>query len=64
MNVTVKPRIDLTTDACRLEVAQQLYQRFCKDMAEDPSKAKVRLVSGIQVALRDALVYGRTDSVT
>lgn len=38
----------------RLEIASQLYERFCVDLMERSDKARVRLISGIQVALRDA----------
>ena len=38
----------------RLEIASQLYERFCSDLVERSNKARVRLISGIQVALRDA----------
>lgn len=66
-----KFKINLTNEAGRLEIATQLFQRFCEDlMHEGDGKARTRLISGIQVALRDAaqgdktepLFYYRTDN--
>jgi len=47
--------LDMADDWGRLEIARQLFERFCDDLKTDSSKARVRLVSGIQVALRDAV---------
>lgn len=66
-----KLNIDLTDEAGRLEIATQLFHRFCEDlMHEGDGKARPRLLSGIQIALRDAvngkktepLFYYRTDN--
>ena len=46
--------LDPSNESDRLEIASQLYERFCADLAQRSDKARVRLVSGIQVALRDA----------
>jgi hypothetical protein len=43
-----------TNEADRLEIASQLYERFCDDLLNRSDVARVRLVSGIQVALRNA----------
>jgi len=56
-------RIDLTTERGSLRLAQQLWQRFCEDLMIDPAKARVRLVSGIQIAVRDARAGGFTDAL-
>ena len=53
--------IDLRTEIGRFTYAQQLWARFCQDMRDNPSKAKARLVSGIQVALREAVNVGHPD---
>lgn len=53
--------IDLTDENGRLDLARQLYHRFVEDMYADPAKAKVRFISGIQVALRNAHQYGYTE---
>lgn len=47
--------LDMADDRGRLEIARQLFERFCEDLKSDASKARVRLISGIQVALRDAV---------
>ena len=47
--------IDIRTETGRFTYAQQLWVRFCQDMQDEPNKAKARLVSGIQIALREAL---------
>ena len=53
-----RPAMSKPLDPCdendRLEIATQLYERFCADLVQQSDKARVRLVSGIQVALRDA----------
>lgn len=46
--------LDPCDEKDRLEIATQLYERFCSDLVQQSDKARVRLVSGIQVALRDA----------
>lgn len=46
--------LDPQKEKDRLEIATQLYERFCRDLMAQSDKARVRLVSGIQVALRDA----------
>jgi hypothetical protein len=46
--------LDPSDESDRLEIASQLYERFCADLVHRSDKARVRLVSGIQVALRDA----------
>lgn len=58
-------RLDMTDDWGRYEVARQLFERFCEDLKVDAAKARVRLISGIQIALRDAAEEPdrRTDSV-
>ena len=54
--------IDVRTDAGTLEIGQQLFQRFCEDLSgHDPATARARLVSGIQVAIRDAIDGGHTE---
>ena len=45
---------DLSTDAGSLLAARQLWHRFCEDLKDDPGKARARLISGIQFAIRDA----------
>jgi len=45
---------DLKLEQHRLEVASQLYERFCDDMLKQSGMARTRLVAGIQIALRDA----------
>lgn len=56
-------RIIVTTDGGRLALASQLWERFCKELAADPGKAKTRLIAGIQVAIRDAIEDGSTPSL-
>ena len=46
--------LDPADEHDRLEIAAQLYERFCADLVDRSDKARVRLISGIQVALRDA----------
>ena len=53
--------IDLRDAAGTLEISKQLWQRFCEDMMDDQNKAKVRLLSGIQIAIRDARDGGFTE---
>ena len=50
--------IDLTKADGRFEIAGQLFHRFCEDLAHDSGKARVRLVSGIQIAIREARAKG------
>ena len=52
--------IVLTTDAGTLELGNRLWKRFTQDMEKDPSMARARLISGIQVSIRDALRDGWT----
>lgn len=52
--------IDLKTDAGRLEFGRQAWLIFCEDMADDPAKAKVRMISNIQIAIKDAIEKGAT----
>lgn len=40
-------------DARALQTATKLYNQFLDDMRVDPAKAKVRLIAGIQIAIRD-----------
>jgi hypothetical protein len=48
--------IFLGDDEGRLRIAQELYERFTEDLNHDGLiKARVRLVSGIQIAIRDAM---------
>ncbi|HRN83271.1 MAG TPA: hypothetical protein PK857_00505 [Hyphomicrobium sp.] len=54
MTRTDKPALDMSTCSDRLELATQLYERFCADLVERSDMARVRLISGIQIALRDA----------
>jgi hypothetical protein len=53
--------VDLRTEAGRLDYAQQLWSRFCEDLGDDPGKARTRLLSGIQIAVREALDGGHID---
>lgn len=53
--------IDLRTEGGRLDYAQQLWHRYCEDMAIDVQKAHVRLISGIQIALREAIDGGHIE---
>lgn len=53
--MTEQPKLDPTDERDRLEIALQLYERFAADYLERPHAARARLVSGIQVALRDAV---------
>jgi hypothetical protein len=46
--------LDPCDERDRLEIASQLYERFCSDLVQQSDKARTRLVSGIQVAIRDA----------
>lgn len=55
--------LNMHEEACRLEVATQLFERFCDDLKDHPPWARTRLVSGIQIALRDAAAYGATTPV-
>lgn len=54
-------KLDPSNERDRLEIASQLYERFCSDLVERSSHARMRLVSGIQVALRDAAEGLQTD---
>lgn len=36
------------------EIATQIYQEFCETLKTDPDRAKVVLISKIQIALREA----------
>lgn len=56
--------IALHDDSGTLELGLSLWKRFCRDMERDPSMAKARLVSGIQVAIRDARAHGWTTDPT
>lgn len=47
------PTVD--ADARRLKIAQELFERFCGDLLRDPAMAKVRLIAGIQIAIRDGV---------
>lgn len=53
--------IDLATDGGRLDYAQQLWRRFCEDMADDPAKARTRLISGVQIAMREAALGNKIE---
>jgi hypothetical protein len=50
----------LMNDGGTLLFAEHLWARFCDDMRDDPNMAKVRLISGVQIAIRDALKSGHT----
>jgi hypothetical protein len=52
--------LDARDESDRLEIARQLYERFCADLAREPAMARARLTSGIQVALRDAAQGDKT----
>lgn len=56
-------KLDPKEESDRLEIATQLYERFCHDLAHRSDSARVRLVSGIQVALRDAASGNATELV-
>jgi hypothetical protein len=56
--------INLEDDGGTLELGLSLWRRFCRDMEKDPNMAKARLVSGIQVAIRDARSCGWTTDPT
>jgi hypothetical protein len=56
-------KIRLTDDAGTLAFAEQLWQRFCEDLMTDSVKARVRLISGVQIAIRDAIECGETDAL-
>lgn len=56
--------IDLTTDDGRLEFAQQAYMLLCEGLADNPSRARTRLIANIQVAIRDAIETGSTPVLT
>jgi hypothetical protein len=53
--------IDLTSESGRLEYATQLYQRYLEDLFHDAAMARVRLISGMQVALREAQKTGHIE---
>jgi len=53
-NETKEIPLDPSIERDRLEIASQLYERFCRDLTVQSDKARVRLVSGIQIALRHA----------
>ena len=55
--------VRLTDDAGTLAFAEQLWQRFCEDLMQNPNMAKVRLISGVQIAIRDALKDGETPAL-
>jgi hypothetical protein len=57
MNKPLDPR----EECDRLEIASQLYERFCADLVQQSDKARVRLISGIQVAIRDAAAGEMTE---
>lgn len=55
MNAAEPKLLNPKFEADRLEIASQLYERFCADLLFLQSDAaRVRLIAGIQVALRDA----------
>jgi flagellar biosynthesis regulator FlaF len=39
------------TETEALRIGQRIWKQFCDDLADDPSKAKTRLIASIQVAL-------------
>ena len=47
-------KLNPKVEADRLLIATKLWERFCSDLVSNPSMARTRLTSGIQVALRDA----------
>ena len=55
--------IDLTTEVGRLEYATQLYKRYLDDLYHDAAKARVRLISGIQIAIREAQSPGYIEPI-
>lgn len=55
--------VDLTDAAGTLEISKQLWDRFCDDLKDDATKARVRLISGIQIAIRDGREKGWTDPI-
>lgn len=45
-------RASALTETEALRVAQRIWKQFAEDLADDPGKAKTRLISSIQIALR------------
>jgi hypothetical protein len=54
MTPDITKPLDPRDERDRFLIASQLYERFCVDLVQQSDKARVRLVSGIQMALRDA----------
>ena len=58
-----QPVIDLTKEDGRLEFARQAWLKFSEGTRRDPDQARTRFIANIQIAIRDAIETGATDSL-